>query len=75
MRRGWGCASEDEGSLPYWPFRQAMRGVEGAGPVVFDVALQDQRAETAAQDRFRLFEAVADVLRAAAAGRPAAGAG
>ena len=66
MRRAWGCASEDEGSLPYWPFRQAMRGVEGAGPVVFDVALQDRRAETAAQERFRLFEAVADVLRAAA---------
>lgn len=66
MRRGWGCASEDEGSPPYWPFRQAMRGVYGVGPVVFDVALPDRRAETAAQERFRLFETVADVLRAAA---------
>ena len=66
MRRGWGWASEDEGSPPYWPFRQAMRGVDGIGPVVFDVALPDRRAETVAQERFRLFEAVADVLRAAA---------
>jgi DNA-binding CsgD family transcriptional regulator len=66
MRRGWGRASEDEGSPPYWPFRQAMRGVDGIGPVVFDVALPDRRAETVAQERFRLFEAVADVLRAAA---------
>lgn len=66
MRRGWGGASEDEGSPPYWPFRQAMRGVDGIGPAVFDVALPDRRAETVAQERFRLFEAVADVLRAAA---------
>ena len=66
MRRGWGWASEDEGSPPYWPFRQAMRGVEGIGPVVFDVVLPDRRAETVAQERFRLFELVADVLRAAA---------
>jgi DNA-binding CsgD family transcriptional regulator/tetratricopeptide (TPR) repeat protein len=66
MRRGWGWASEDEGSPPYWPFRQAMRGVDGIGPVVFDVAPLDRRAETVAQERFRLFEAVADVLRAAA---------
>ena len=66
MRRGWGWASEDEGSPPYWPFRQAMRGVDGIGSVVFDVALPDRRAETVAQERFRLFEAVADVLQAAA---------
>jgi DNA-binding CsgD family transcriptional regulator len=66
MRRGWGWASEDEGSPPYWPFRLAMRGVDGIGPVVFDVTLPDRRAETVAQERFRLFEAVADVLRAAA---------
>ena len=66
MRWGWGWASEDEGSPPYWPFRQAMRGVDGIGPAVFDVALPDRRAETVAQERFRLFEAVADVLRAAA---------
>ena len=66
MRPGWGWASEDEGSPPYWPFRQAMRGVDGIGPAVFDVALPDRRAETVAQERFRLFEAVADVLRAAA---------
>jgi DNA-binding CsgD family transcriptional regulator/tetratricopeptide (TPR) repeat protein len=66
MRRGWGWASEDEGSPPYWPFRQAMGGVDGIGPVVFDMAPLDRRAETVAQERFRLFEAVGDMLRAAA---------
>jgi DNA-binding CsgD family transcriptional regulator/tetratricopeptide (TPR) repeat protein len=66
VRSGWGWASEDEGSPPYWPFRQAMRGIDGVGPVVFDVAAPDRRAESVAQERFRLFEEVAGALRAAA---------
>src|ERR1700737_4060735 len=60
---GWGRASEDEGSPPYWIFRQLARstgrampglltgGAGGAGP---------------AEARFEAFEALADDLRAAA---------
>lgn len=66
MRCGWGRASEDEGSPPYWPFRQALRVAGGTEPLIFGTMPPDLPAESAAQRRFRLFESVADVLRAAA---------
>lgn len=66
MHRGWGRASEDEGSPPYWPFRQALDVVGGIEPVIFDTMPSDLPAESAEQRRFRLFESVTDALRAAA---------
>lgn len=65
-RCGWGRTSEEEGSPPYWPFRQIMRMLDSSGPVLFGPTAGAARAETAAQARFRLFETVTDAFRSAA---------
>jgi DNA-binding CsgD family transcriptional regulator len=57
-----GRASEDEGSPPYWPFLQVFRGLDLTGPPELAAGGDGQ-----AQDRFRMFEAAADTLAAAAA--------
>lgn len=59
MACAWGRATGDEGSPPYWPFRQVVRGL------VDDPLLGDPPA--AVGERFRLFEAVTEVLTRAAA--------
>ncbi len=56
-----GRASEDEGSPPYWPFLQVFRGLPGRPTA----ELYDGLAGSA-RERFRLFEATAEALVAAA---------
>jgi DNA-binding CsgD family transcriptional regulator len=60
---GWGRASEDEGSPPYWIFRQLARSTGRAMP-----GLLTGRAAGggSAEARFEAFEALADDLRVAA---------
>jgi DNA-binding CsgD family transcriptional regulator/tetratricopeptide (TPR) repeat protein len=55
MRTGWGRATEEAGSPPYWPFRQLAQA-----------SLWDARTEGSASERFLLFEAVTDFLIASA---------
>ncbi|MGO4618106.1 AAA family ATPase [Nocardia sp. 2YAB30] len=56
----WGRASDDNGSPPYWIFRQAARALGGALPP----ALTDGSAESdSATARFAAFEAFAQRLR------------
>jgi len=61
---GRGRTSEDEGSPPYWVFRQLARSIGWAVPELFT-----GRAASAApaEARFEAFEAFAEDLRAAAA--------
>ncbi|SEF20151.1 regulatory protein, luxR family [Amycolatopsis pretoriensis] len=54
---GWGRASDDEGSPPYWVFRQLARSLERPFPT----------GDANAEARFQAFEAFADGLREAAA--------
>ncbi len=61
MRRCWGRATEHEGSPPYWPFRQVCRDL---GTELLPAETGDGAGEG---ERFRVFEAVADGLAAAAA--------
>lgn len=64
---GWGRVSDDDGSPPYWPFRQVARALDGELAL-----LSPERGGTVAdglaggEQRFRLFEAVTDFLVAAA---------
>ncbi len=60
MACGWGRATDDEGSPPYWPFRQVLRTT--ADVAVLDRAPGAASASEAAQERFQLFEAVTDAL-------------
>ena len=64
MACGWGRATDEEGSPPYWPFRQVFRALTDLA--LLDAGPRDGSAGSAAQDRFRLFEAVTDVLLAVA---------
>ncbi|WP_291416375.1 AAA family ATPase, partial [Actinophytocola sp.] len=61
VRTCWGRAADDEGSPPYWLFRQVLRALHLHGPA-------DLAPEVAggAEQRFRVFEAVTDLLTAAA---------
>lgn len=59
----WGRASDDEGSPPYWIFRQIVRALGGTLPP--SLAEGDTTADSATA-RFEAFEAVADRLRDAA---------
>ncbi|MEV4145663.1 AAA family ATPase [Amycolatopsis sp. NPDC049691] len=56
---GWGRASDDEGSPPYWVFRQLARSLDRPFPT--------GDANGSAEARFQAFEAFADGLREAAA--------
>ena len=60
---GWGRASEDEGSPPYWIFRQLARSTGRAMPGLLTGGAGDGGSAGA---RFEAFEALADDLRAAA---------
>jgi DNA-binding CsgD family transcriptional regulator len=62
-----GRASEDEGSPPYWPFLQVLRGLPGRPPVELGGGPAGA-AEPAgsARERFRLFEVTTEALVAAA---------
>ncbi|WP_313885767.1 ATP-binding protein [Fodinicola feengrottensis] len=62
MSYAWGRATEAEGSPPYWPFRQVVRAIGGASTVWEPPA----GGADSAQERFRLFEAVTELLIAAA---------
>ncbi|MGH3878774.1 MAG: AAA family ATPase, partial [Actinophytocola sp.] len=77
MRACWGRVTDDEGSPPYWPFRQLVRALHRAGPEpAGDLALVapelggapelSEVETTAPEQRFRVFEAVTGFLRAAA---------
>ncbi len=68
---GLGCAlgraSEDEGSPPYWPFLQVLRGLAGRPPAELSGGLGGgDGVSGSAQERFRLFEATAEALVAEA---------
>src|SRR6266851_2007471 len=60
---GWGRASEDEGSPPYWIFRQLARSAGRGMPGLLTGGTGDGGS---AEARFEAFEALADDLRAAA---------
>ncbi|GIG50041.1 ATP-binding protein [Dactylosporangium siamense] len=61
-----GRATDDEGSPPYRPVSQVLR-VLGLPDPLGGGAVADGRADVAAQERFRRYEAVSEALRAAAA--------
>jgi DNA-binding CsgD family transcriptional regulator/tetratricopeptide (TPR) repeat protein len=62
-----GRASEDEGSPPYWPFLQVLRGLPGWLPVELSDGLTGGGEPTgSARERFRLFEVITEGLVAAA---------
>ena len=76
---GWGRVSDDEGSPPYWPFRQLLRAlaepgrVSALGALASDLAFVApefggvaQEGAGGAQQRFRSFEAVTRFLGIAA---------
>ena len=48
MAHAWGRATDDEGSPPYWPFRQVIRALGGSGELT---APEVGTAATAAQER------------------------
>jgi DNA-binding CsgD family transcriptional regulator len=60
---GWGRASDDEGSPPYWIFRQLTRSTGRAMPGLLTGGAGDGGS---AEARFEAFEALTDDLRAAA---------
>ncbi len=72
----WGRAVQDDGSPPYWPFRQVLRSLAAhhpAGRLTSDLALiapelgaGPTRPITSAEERFRVFEAVTEYLVTAA---------
>jgi DNA-binding CsgD family transcriptional regulator len=66
MSGAWGRVGEADGSPPYWPFRRILRSLDSEMPALPEPPA-GSRPDTAAQERFRLFESVADALRAAAA--------
>jgi len=59
---GWGRASEDEGSPPYWIFRQLIRST---GRPLPELLTGGAAVHGSAQARFEAFEALAEDLRAA----------
>ena len=59
---GWGRASEDEGSPPYWIFREVLRSLGAAMPPVLDGGTDHDSAAA----RFAAFEALTAQLRSAA---------
>ena len=61
-----GRATDDEGSPPYRPVSQVLRALALPDPLGGG-AVEDGRADVAAQERFRRCEAVRDALHAAAA--------
>lgn len=73
MTCAWGRATDEAGSPPYWPFRQVLQALSGstgprAGePEAAGPRLDNPLPDSAAAERFRLFETVTDGLRAAAA--------
>jgi DNA-binding CsgD family transcriptional regulator len=75
MTTCWGRAVEDEGSPPYWPFRQVLRVLaKERDPALLSGELAliapelgsgPTRPITSAEERFRVFEAVAEYLAGA----------
>jgi len=71
----WGRAVQDDGSPPYWPFRQVVRTLartHAPGALAGDLALVapevgPTRPITSPEERFRVFEAVTEYLTGAAA--------
>jgi DNA-binding CsgD family transcriptional regulator/RecA/RadA recombinase len=59
---GWGRASEDEGSPPYWLFRQVLTGLGLAMPALLDGGA----AHVSGEARFEAFQTVTEQLRDAA---------
>jgi len=59
MLVGWGRASEDEGSPPYWIFRQLLRSVDRAMPQL----LSGDAPQRSGEARFEAFEVLAEQLR------------
>jgi DNA-binding CsgD family transcriptional regulator len=59
MACGWGRATDDEGSPPYWPFRQVL--MTTADVAVLDASGSGSSSEVA-RERFQMFEAVTDAL-------------
>ncbi|MPY99814.1 MAG: AAA family ATPase [Actinophytocola sp.] len=72
MGTAWGRAVDDEGSQPFWPFRQLVRSLAaGSGDPWPRLAASQPEpspalSELRAQERFRIFEAVTAHLVAAA---------
>jgi DNA-binding NarL/FixJ family response regulator len=72
MRACWGRVSDDEGSPPYWPFRQVVRALHPAEPDhAGDLALVAPELGTGPDltepaQRFQVFESVTTFLRGAA---------
>lgn len=77
----WGRAFEGDGAPPFWPWIQALRALgardldlcleaRGRSPAARRGSAPEVAAGEHAQDRFRFFEAVAAVLRAASAAGP-----
>jgi len=60
---GWGRASEDEGSPPYWIFRQLARSTGRAMP---GLLTRGAAGSGSAEARFEMFDVLADDLREAA---------
>ncbi|GAB3869346.1 AAA family ATPase [Kibdelosporangium lantanae] len=66
----WGRAVQDEGSPPYWPFRQVLRALARThepADLAADLALVapevgPSRPIASARERFRVFEAVTEYL-------------
>jgi DNA-binding CsgD family transcriptional regulator len=61
LRSCWGRATDDEGSPPFWPFEQVLRALGATMP-----AGESGSGQDSAERRFRLFEAVTDLLVEAA---------
>lgn len=59
----WGRASDDEGSPPYWLFRQIVRAL---GRTLPPALAEGDRATDSAAARFEAFETIAEHLRDAA---------
>ena len=67
MSGAWGRVGEADGSPPYWPFRRILRSLDSEMPALPEPPA-GSRPDTAAQERFRLFESVADQFGAASLG-------
>jgi DNA-binding CsgD family transcriptional regulator len=64
----WGRATDEEGSPPYWPLRQVLRGGNASAQAAGGPAPLELPDESLGpSQRFRLFESVAEALTAGAA--------
>jgi len=58
----WGRCAEAAGAPAFWPWRQVLRSLGVAPDPVFGGGSTGQGGETAPEDRFRVFDGVADAL-------------